>query len=117
MKETQLQVNKPKQSVLGYILNAGALWASIFCPIIIIITGFVIPFGDVATRSYILKLISDMPGKIFLFLMISLPIWYALYRILYVLYDANIHPKRGKLLTYGLALAWTVHAYYILFMR
>lgn len=99
------------------LFSAGGMWAAIFAPVMIIIVAFVIPFSDAMTRSYLLKLAELWWIKLFLFLMISLPIWCALHRILHSLHDIKIYPKRGKLLTYGLALAWTAHAFYILFLR
>ncbi|MBI0151510.1 fumarate reductase subunit D, partial [Bifidobacterium sp. M0353] len=83
---------------------------AIFAPVVLIIVAFIIPFGDAITRSYILKLANTELGKLFLCLMISLPIWCGLQQILTLLHQFNIYPKREKLLTYGLALAWTAHA-------
>ncbi|MCO6560722.1 MAG: hypothetical protein J6574_06380, partial [Gilliamella sp.] len=45
------------------------------------------------------------------------PIWCGLQQILSILHERKIYPKREKLLTFGLALAWTLHAIYILFIR
>lgn len=116
MKKENIQLKRSNEPVFWGLFSAGGMWAAIFAPVVIVIIAFIIPFGDVVTRSYILKLIGSTYGKVFLFLMISLPIWCALHRILHTLHDFNIHPKRGKLLTYGLALAWTLHAGYILFI-
>lgn len=116
MKKENIQLKRSNEPVFWGLFSAGGMWAAIFAPVVIVIIAFIIPFGDVVTRSYILKLVGSLAGKIFLFLMISLPIWCALHRILHTLHDFNIHPKRGKLLTYGLALAWTLHAGYILFI-
>ncbi|WP_392551775.1 fumarate reductase subunit FrdD [Orbus wheelerorum] len=117
MENKQKQLKRSNERLFLGLFNVGGMWAAIFAPAIIIITAFIIPFGDAATRSYILKLMTMFTGKLFLFFMISLPIWYGLHRILHMLHDFNIHPRRGKLLTYGLALAWTIHTAYILFVR
>ncbi|WP_392562794.1 fumarate reductase subunit FrdD [Orbus sturtevantii] len=116
MESKQKQLKRSNESLFGGLFSAGATWAAIFAPVIII-TFFIIAFGDVATRSYILKLMTTFGGKLFLFFMISFPIWCGLHRILHTLHDINIHPKRGNVLTYGLALAWTLHAGYILFIH
>lgn len=115
MKDLEPLKKRSNEPVFWGLFSAGGMWAAIFAPIIIVIMAFIIPFGDVATRSYILKLIMSPIGKGFLFLMISLPIWCALHRILHTLHDINIHPKRGKLLIYGIAVLWTLHAGYMLF--
>lgn len=110
--------NKQKNSLVAKeLFSLSATWAAIFSPVIIVIMAYIIPFGNASTRSYILKLMNSDLGRIFLFLMISLPIWYGLKQILVILHEFNIYPKREKLLTYGLALAWTAHTIYILFVR
>ena len=117
MKNQKTQPIPSDSKVANGLFALGGLWAAIFAPAVLIIIAFIIPFGDAITRSSILKLANTQLGKLFLCLMISLPIWYGLQQILTLLHQFNIHPKREKLLTYGLALAWTAHAIYILFVR
>ena len=117
MKNQKTQPIPSDSKVAKGLFALGGLWAAIFAPVVLIIIAFIIPFGDAITRSSILKLVNTQLGKLFLCLMISLPIWYGLQQILTLLHQFNIHPKREKLLTYGLALAWTAHAIYILFVR
>ncbi|OCG13192.1 hypothetical protein A9G09_08030 [Gilliamella sp. wkB292] len=115
--QTQHLEQKKQGKVAKGLFALGGIWAAIFSPVIIIIMAYIIPFGDATTRSYILKIANTEVGKLFLFLMISLPIWCGLQQILTILHQFNIYPKREKMLTYGLALAWTLHAIYILFIR
>jgi fumarate reductase subunit D len=117
MKNQEIQARSTNGKVVKGLFALGGTWVAVFSPIVLIIMIFIIPFGDAATRSYILKIANTEFGKIFLFLMISLPIWCGLQQILTILHKYNIHPKREKLLTFGLALAWTVHAIYVLFIR
>ncbi|OCG44177.1 hypothetical protein A9G35_08775 [Gilliamella sp. Choc5-1] len=117
MKNQKIQTKNTDGKIIKSLFVLGGTWAAIFLPIMLIIMAFMIPFADVATRSYILKIANTEIGKIFLFLMISLPIWYGLQQILTILHEHKIHPKREKLLTLGLALAWTLHAIYLLFIR
>lgn len=117
MKNQETQPIQSDSKVAKGLFALGGLWAAIFAPVVLIIVTFIIPFGDAITRSYILKLANTELGKLFLCLMISLPIWCGLQQILTLLHQFNIYPKREKLLAYGLALAWTAHAIYILFVR
>ena len=117
MKNQQTKPIQSDSKVAKGLFALGGLWAAIFAPVVLIIVAFIIPFGNAITRSYILKLANTELGKLFLCLMISLPIWCGLQQILTLLHQFNIYPKREKLLTYGLALAWTAHAIYILFVR
>lgn len=117
MKNQQIQIKNTDGKVIKGLFALGGTWAAIFLPAVLVILIFIIPFGDVVTRSYILKIANKEIGKVFLFLMISLPIWCGLQQILTILHERKIHLKREKLLTFGLALAWTLHAIYILFIR
>lgn len=116
MENKQKSLAPSNEPFFSGLLSVCGMWVAIFAPIIIAILAFVIPFGDAMTRSYILKLIYTLGGKLFLFFMISLPIWYGLQRILQMLNDFNIYPRRGKLLISCLALGWTLHAVYLLFI-
>ncbi|WP_172398408.1 fumarate reductase subunit FrdD [Gilliamella apicola] len=117
MKNQEIQTAHSKGSLAKGLFVLGGTWAAIFLPVIMIIIAFIIPFGNATTRSYILKVVNTETGKLFLFLMISLPIWCALQKIITILHQHKIHPKREKILTVALALAWTMHAAYILFVR
>lgn len=117
MKNQQTVSKRSNNSVTRGLYILGGTWAAIFSPIVMVIMAFIIPFGNAATRSYILKLVNIDLGKVFLLLMISLPIWFGLPKILTILHEFKIYPKREKLLIYTLALAWTAHAIYILFVR
>ncbi|MWN89121.1 hypothetical protein GQ597_00080 [Gilliamella sp. Pra-s65] len=117
MKNQQIQTTNKDGSVIRSLFMLGGTWAAMFAPIVLIIMAFMLPFGEVATRSYILKIANTDIGKVLLFLTISLPVWFGLQQILTILHEHQIHPKREKLLTFGLALAWTLHAIYLLFIR
>lgn len=99
------------------LIKLASLWFAIFAPVVLFIIIFVIPNGDVRTLSHILKITDTMLGKIFLFFMMSLPSWYAFDRILLIFQQFQIYLKRGKLISVFIASIWTLHAYYILFMR
>lgn len=117
MKNQQSENKQSNSKVAKGLFILGGTWAAIFSPIVIAIMAFIIPYGNALTRSYILKLVNTELGKVFLLVMITLPIWFGLPRILTILHEFKIYPKREKLLTYTLALAWTAHAIYILFIR
>ncbi|MCX8648781.1 hypothetical protein J3U21_00325 [Gilliamella sp. B2776] len=117
MKNQEIQTTHKKGKLEKGLFILGGTWTAVFLPVIIIIIAFIIPFSDATTRSYILKVTNTETGKLFLFFMISLPIWCALHKIIVILHHHKIYPKREKILTVALALAWTIHAIYILFVR
>lgn len=117
MKIQETENKHSDNTVIKGLYALGGTWAAVFVPVVMIIIGLIIPFGNAQTRSYILKLVSSELGKIFLLLMICLPIWCGLLQILSVLHHFKIYPKRGKLIIVGLALAWSIHAIFILFIK
>lgn len=117
MKNQQSENKQSNSTVARGLFILGGTWAAIFSPIVIIIMAYIIPFGNALSRSYILKLVNTDLGRVFLLLMISLPIWFGLPKILTILNEFKVYPKRGKFLIYALALAWTAHAIFILFVR
>ncbi|QIQ20781.1 fumarate reductase subunit FrdD [Zophobihabitans entericus] len=109
------QAKRSNEPLFWGLFSAGGMWAAIFAPVMIVIVGFVIPFADAGVLTHLLRLVQYPLSKLFLFAMVVLPIWCALHRILHTLHDMKIYPKRGKLLFYGLAVAWTIQAGYVLF--
>ena len=99
----------------GLVLVGGG-WVAVFGPMAVIIIGFVIPFSGPKTLTYLLKLLQIAWFKWFLFFMMVLPIWYGLARILSALGRSSIQHRRGPLLFNALALIWTAHVGYVLFI-
>jgi fumarate reductase subunit D len=97
------------------LFMAGAGVAGLFLPIHILINGLLIPLGlvprdEVANR--LATLITNPIVKLYLLVLISLPLFHWAHRFRYFLFDLGLHGARMPLavLCYGAAIVGTVVA-------
>lgn len=100
---------RSNEPVFWSLFGAGGVLAALILPMLILITGIAVPLGVLPpeTMAYdrMQAFAANGFGKLFIFTVISLPLWHAAHRIFLSLHDLGIHWGRMlfKWLCYGLA--------------
>ncbi len=98
------------------LFGAGGMLSALVGAMLVWISGIAVPLGlglPAATLSYAnaQAVANSWPGKLAIFIVISLFLWHAAHRIFHTLHDLGIHAGTlAKLLCYGTALAGTLAA-------
>ena len=103
---------RSNEPIIWSLFAAGGAIAAMLVPVHIILLGLAIPLGWVEPVAYekLLDLVTHPIGRLYLFVLISIPFFHAAHRILFTLIDLGLKGLRGPLsaLCYGGAVAGTV---------
>jgi len=112
-------MKKPVEPILWSLFGAGGTVAALFLPAILFFNSIAVGFGWVEAPSYdrLISLVQHPVARLFLFVIISLPLFHWGHRFRYTLYDGLQLKHLNKLIAvfcYGGALLGTLVAGYTL---
>jgi fumarate reductase subunit D len=105
--------------LLWLLFSAGGTVAALLFPVHVFLTGLAFPLGwlEAPSYDYLKRLLGHPVTRLYLFVLISLPLFHWAHRFRYTLYDGLQLKHLTELiavLCYGTALAGTVMAAYTL---
>lgn len=99
------------------LFSVGGVVAAFLVPVHLFLHGLAIPLGWVSvSHARMLALVSQPLVKVYLFVLIALPLYHCFHRLRFVLEDLGIHGLRTPLavLCYGSAIVGTVATLWVL---
>jgi len=110
-KTTEKTYQRSHEPVFWGLFGAGGMLTAFLTPVMILITGLLIPFGlmDSENLSYtkVHGFATTWYGALIVLVLVALPLWHTLHRIFHALHDIGV--KRGRdwqqVICYGFAFA------------
>jgi fumarate reductase subunit D len=109
-------MKRSNQPFFWLLFGAGGMLSASIGAMMVFITGVAAPLGlgvsrDLASYGNALAFARSIPGKAFLFAVVSLFLWHAAHRIYHSLHDLGVRPGMpAQLACYGTALAGSLAA-------
>lgn len=105
--------------LLWFVFSAGGTVAALLFPVHMLVIGIAVPMGwlEAPSHASLIGLVRHPLARLYLFVIISLPLFHAAHRLRYTLYDGlKVKHLTGLIATacYGAALVGTVAAAYLL---
>src|ERR671918_3009729 len=100
---------KSNEAFWWSLFGAGGMVAALLVPIHIVLTGLAVPLGWVSAEAFgsrMQTLVSHPLTKLYLFVLLSLPLFHCVHRIRHTLYDTGFREYQTPIavLCYGAAL-------------
>lgn len=120
MSQIEKKYQRSHEPIFWGLFGAGGMLTAFVTPVMILITGILIPLGILDKSHFSYDKVSDFAttwyGAIIVLVLVCLPLWHTLHRIFHALHDIGI--KRGRdiqqVLCYGFAFAVSVFVFTLL---
>ena len=87
---------RSKEPIWWLLFSAGGVMAAFLMPVLIVLTGFVVPAGEVSTDT-LYSLMHHPLARLYLFLCVSLPLFHWAHRFRFTLVDLGMRNSGGIL--------------------
>ena len=105
---------RPITPFLWLLFSAGGTVAALFFPVHLFLSGLAVPLGWLPAPSYerLHALVEHPLTRLYLFVLISLPLFHWAHRFRYFLFDLGLRGARMPIavLCYGAAIVGTIYA-------
>lgn len=111
MKEAPKRSNEP---VVWLLFGSGATVSAIIFPVLILIIGFLLPFGLInhANLFEFVGFLHSWLGKLAILVVLIFPMWCAMHRIHHGLHDFKLHIPASGVIFYGLSMLYSVLVFF-----
>lgn len=117
---TEKTYTRSHEPIVWGLFGAGGMLTALITPVMIFITGLLVPLGVIDSESFSYQKIAGFAttwyGALIILVLVALPLWHTLHRIFHALHDLGI--KRGrhwqKVFCYGFAFAVSVFVFTLL---
>ncbi|MCG6201739.1 fumarate reductase subunit FrdD [Psychromonas antarctica] len=116
-EKTYVRSHEP---VFWGLFGAGGMLTAFFTPVMILITGLLIPLGIIDKQHFSYEKINAFAtswyGAAIVLVLVALPLWHTLHRIFHGLHDLGVHRGRDwqQVICYGFAFAVSVFVFTLL---
>ncbi|NBI42341.1 fumarate reductase subunit FrdD [[Haemophilus] felis] len=104
MKELPKRSNEP---VVWLLFGAGTTVSAMFFPVLVLLLGFLLPFGLVSADNLI-AFSQTIIGKLAILVLLIFPMWGAMHRIHHGMHDFKLHIPASGWIFYGLSTLYSL---------
>lgn len=106
-------IKRSNEPVVWLLFGAGTTVSAMFYPVLVLIIGFLLPFGLIDGGVENLVAFSQCWfGKLALLVLLIFPMWGAMHRIHHGLHDFKVHLPASGMIFYGLSILYSVLAFF-----
>ncbi|WP_301098276.1 fumarate reductase subunit FrdD [Otariodibacter sp.] len=111
MKEAPKRSNEP---VVWLLFGAGTTVTAILFPVLILLIGFLLPFGLISPENVIgfVSFLHSWIGKLAILIVLVFAVWGAMHRIHHGMHDFKLHIPAGGIIFYGLSALYSVLVFF-----
>lgn len=105
-----MNTQAPKRSnepAVWLLFGAGGAISAVFFPVLVLIFGFLLPFGLI-TPDNIIAFSHTIIGKLAILAFLIFPMWCGMHRIHLGLHDFKVHVPAGGWIFYGLSALYSL---------
>ena len=110
-KQNPKRSNEPS---VWLLFGAGSAISAVFFPVLVLILGFLLPFGLISPDN-IIAFSHTWIGKLAILALLIFPMWCGMHRIHLGLHDFKVHVPAGGIIFYGLATLYNVIVLFAVF--